>query len=86
MEHEVYDTRTPARTDGPYEDAEAAQAVAKALNEYIYRNSALGQVLPEGKVTGPYLVRPVTAKPSRKPSAVFDAALDPHLTAPKETW
>jgi hypothetical protein len=84
MDHEVYDTRNPARTDGPYEDAEIAAAVAKKLNEFIYRNSTLGKLLPKGEVTGPYLVRPVTAKPAQKLTAVFDASLDPHLTAPKE--
>jgi hypothetical protein len=80
-EYEVYDARNPTRTDGPYEDAKTAKEMAKNLNEFIHRNSSLGQVFPDAEVTGPYFVRPVTTKPARRLQvAVFDASADPHLT------
>lgn len=85
MTHEIYDTRKPTRTDGPYADEVVAQQAADQVNDYIYRNSSIGQALPDAKVKGPYLVRPVTPRsPSgRGVTVVYDGANDPDLDSPR---
>ena len=61
----IFDARTEKANQGPFSKSDATK-MAKDLNDFVHRNSDLGNLFPNAIVTGPFY--PVTEEAARRMS------------------